>query len=725
MRTKVILGLMVLALCAPVSAFGAVPRSTMVGGCLAAPSLSDATKTMLSTRAGLTLNTYDYAQGVTHNGPEATRVSIASGTLGDFDLKLQRGNIPWVLNSWDTVTQDRPYAAVNAGFFDLAAEAYAWGPIIRDSKIEYFPLARVNGNYVNSWSGVVGITTHPATTGGYGAPGTVTSPWASLNTSGVNLVVVPDQSAIIYDDSFVGLTTKGSATLVITDNVVTAMYPNGSAVAVPDNGYVVQAKGQRAVELRKFEVHPSVSIVRPDAETSGYLSTSATATVGSASIKLNAVNVAGVAGSTYFSSKWTSTTAAKAMTIVLSKGKVTAVYLPGRAVKPSSTSQVIQLTAPSATQKKIKVGAVVKLSLATPTVASGYQFTGEFSAAGVTFPLSAINLNSPSTASAIIFDSSWKKATPAGATTIVVKNNVVSRVISNGLGLKPAAGETVVQVPSALASLAQTLAPDTVVTVDKGVSTRIERNVAAASVMMNGSLTSGNVTLPIAAMNFRLIAPGTATAYDNNWLGPNGDKQTIRGDGTVVVRNGTIVYISNRGAWYTMTDPNDIVLQTSPELATQVAQLHVGDAADVQLTYTTRDNPDLKFITATGRGATNLHRGLNVSPCSDATDAVRPRTAIGWNSTGKFWLITTSPLRDTEAGRGGYRTGGSTVHQIGDWLKQLGASNAVSFDGGGSTFMLRYANGSTQRVDMPNEPNYQPWVRDVAVILELTDYVQP
>ena len=233
------------------------------------------------------------------------------------------------------------------------------------------------------------------------------------------------------------------------------------------------------------------------------------------------------------------------------------------------------------------------------------------------------------------------------------------------------------------------------------------------------------MTIPIAAINFRLIAPGTATAYDNNWLGPNSDKQTIRVRGTVVFRNGIIVYISNRGSWYTISDPNDIVLQTSGDLATQVAALRVGDAADVQLTYTTKDNPDLKFVTATGRGATNLHRGVNVSPCSDWTDAVRPRTALGWNSTGKFWMITTSPMYDTDSGRGGYRTGGSTVHQLGDWLKQLGATYAVSFDGGGSTFMLRYGNNGAARVDMPNQPGYSPWVRNVPIILELTDYVQP
>ncbi len=88
-------------------------------------------------------------------------------------------------------------------------------------------------------------------------------------------------------------------------------------------------------------------------------------------------------------------------------------------------------------------------------------------------------------------------------------------------------------------------------------------------------------------------------------------------------------------------------------------------------------------------------------------------------------MITTSPLYDTDSGRGGYRTGGSTVHQLGDWLKQLGATYAVSFDGGGSTFMLRYASDGAKRVDMPNQPGYSPWVRNVPIILELTDYVLP
>ncbi len=83
-------------------------------------------------------------------------------------------------------------------------------------------------------------------------------------------------------------------------------------------------------------------------------------------------------------------------------------------------------------------------------------------------------------------------------------------------------------------------------------------------------------------------------------------------------------------------------------------------------------------------------------------------------------MITTSPMYDTDSGRGGYRTGGSTVHQLGDWLKQLGATDAVSFDGGGSTVMIRNANGAIKRVDMADPDVYnQPWIRDLPILLSL------
>jgi exopolysaccharide biosynthesis protein len=55
----------------------------------------------------------------------------------------------------------------------------------------------------------------------------------------------------------------------------------------------------------------------------------------------------------------------------------------------------------------------------------------------------------------------------------------------------------------------------------------------------------------------------------------------------------------------------------------------------------------------------------------------------------------------------GFRMGGSTTHQMFDWMKQLGASDGVALDGGGTTSMFARIAGSIERIDIPNEA----WIR--------------
>jgi exopolysaccharide biosynthesis protein len=59
--------------------------------------------------------------------------------------------------------------------------------------------------------------------------------------------------------------------------------------------------------------------------------------------------------------------------------------------------------------------------------------------------------------------------------------------------------------------------------------------------------------------------------------------------------------------------------------------------------------------------------------------------------------------------------GGSTVHQVFDWLKMLGATDAVTMDGGGSTTMYIQNGGALKRQDVPDSA----WLRDVVVGMAL------
>jgi len=73
------------------------------------------------------------------------------------------------------------------------------------------------------------------------------------------------------------------------------------------------------------------------------------------------------------------------------------------------------------------------------------------------------------------------------------------------------------------------------------------------------------------------------------------------------------------------------------------------------------------------------------------------------------WLITSS--RGENANDNGMRMGGSATDQIGLWLQQLGATDAVLLDGGGSTTMeIKHPEDGWQRFDLPDEA----WYRSLA-----------
>jgi exopolysaccharide biosynthesis protein len=109
------------------------------------------------------------------------------------------------------------------------------------------------------------------------------------------------------------------------------------------------------------------------------------------------------------------------------------------------------------------------------------------------------------------------------------------------------------------------------------------------------------------------------------------------------------------------------------------------------------------YDTAFGIGSTQITKGSVVATCEGNADTVRPRTSIGWDDYGNVYVATTTMGRDwPDGGQGGYRLGGSTVHQLADWLRDQGATNAVSLDGGGSTTMLAKLEGTYRRADLPD-----------------------
>ena len=120
------------------------------------------------------------------------------------------------------------------------------------------------------------------------------------------------------------------------------------------------------------------------------------------------------------------------------------------------------------------------------------------------------------------------------------------------------------------------------------------------------------------------------------------------------------------------------------------------------------------FISASGNGGHVLANSFNSQACDSQHEQIRPRSAVGWNNaTGDVWILTASSGQDLQDF--GFRMGGSTVHQSIDWLKQLGATDAVTVDGGGSTTFLQRLSAGYRRIDVPDSA----WIREVPVGIAL------
>jgi hypothetical protein len=154
---------------------------------------------------------------------------------------------------------------------------------------------------------------------------------------------------------------------------------------------------------------------------------------------------------------------------------------------------------------------------------------------------------------------------------------------------------------------------------------------------------------------------------------------------------------------------NRLVLQVAQETAPLLAKLKVGSKLQINNTYSIKKA--LPLFAAFGDRENTMINGVIVADCTPGHEDIRPRTAIGWNENGDVWFVTTTMgVRNSADVFNRFRLGGSSVHQLTTWLKELGATQAVAVDGGGSTTMyVREPSNSYVRVDLPATE----WVRNV------------
>lgn len=222
---------------------------------------------------------------------------------------------------------------------------------------------------------------------------------------------------------------------------------------------------------------------------------------------------------------------------------------------------------------------------------------------------------------------------------------------------------------------------------------------------------AGTVTLPggeslsIRAVNHRGVNITLGVVLFTGKLYPT----TSRLAATVVTDlDGVITKIYKNGQSVNVGS-KQLVLQFGSRSAKLARNLKVGEKLVIKNTY--KIKKDLPLYSAFGNRENLMINSVITARCFPSHEDVRPRNAMGWNENGEVWFATTTMgVRNSADVFNRFRLGGSTVHQLTKWLKELGATQAVMLDGGGSTTMLvQTPKADYKRVDLPPSE----WIRAV------------
>jgi hypothetical protein len=326
--------------------------------------------------------------------------------------------------------------------------------------------------------------------------------------------------------------------------------------------------------------------------------------------------------------------------------------------------------------------------------------------------VSGLNLPTIPSNGVTAFSSSYSNAQlPAGSYAVLVKSGKVKDKYPGGTNARPTSGYLFVAKGSAVAALkALSVGSSVTYKLPSGTIQSLSKDrVTSTGVVTN---SSGRTLANISAVNFYKSPYDSGVVYFNDeysGTSPAGDATVILNSSSVVTR------VSNSGFASGISAGNQ-VLQFYGSSASQVGNFSAGMRVTIKRTFSA--NSKLNYQTVFGAGHTIISNGVVTASCVGNVDTIRPRTALAWDGNGNVYLATTTMGRDwADGGAGGYRVGGSTVHQLADWLRTLGATYAVSLDGGGSTTMLATLSGSYHRVDLPDGV----WTRWIPTGLAITN----
>lgn len=222
------------------------------------------------------------------------------------------------------------------------------------------------------------------------------------------------------------------------------------------------------------------------------------------------------------------------------------------------------------------------------------------------------------------------------------------------------------------------------------VATLTNGRSAYSTLAVAGSVVGGGRSWKVVGLNHQSVSGSGVSVYTPDW----GPQSRPLGSIDIVVKSGKVIAKRTGSYRGKPVAAGTLVLTGTSTPGSQLAALPVG--ATVSVSYrSVLGRSDMR--SAIGSGGRRIYQGSVWPECTARSEELRPRSAIGWTQSGDLIVMTVSG----RATKDGVRWGGATAHQVGDYMKKLGAYEAISLDGGTSTTMVaRYAVGGTvYRVD--------------------------
>ena len=234
----------------------------------------------------------------------------------------------------------------------------------------------------------------------------------------------------------------------------------------------------------------------------------------------------------------------------------------------------------------------------------------------------------------------------------------------------------------------------------------------AGEVGVSGTVTHGSTVLSIDAVNWQSVGDAGVVVYTPAWT-----------DVSIASRpEASAEWVVKRGKISQIRTGNEVGKNIAPH--TKVVAFGVNHArlakraregSDVTVSVKQNTSTGVPLQEAVGRGLALVREGEVPFECAPLYNQQRPRTTVGWASSGR-WMTMSLPGSGYD--RNGYRIGGLGLAQEANVAQELGFVEAVELDGGGSTTaFIRRADKDWDRVDDPDGiyqrpiPNALVWVK--------------